>query len=140
MRRYLVVANQTLGGSALLARLRAIAQEGPASFHVLVPATHPQKQWTWTEGKATAIARERLEQALELFGELGVEVTGSIGSERAIDAIHDALRSGEFDEILLSTLPPGPSRWLRQDLPRRVARAFDLPVTHIIGEAERVAG
>ncbi len=140
MRRYLVVANQTLGGGALLSRLRSIAQEGPASFHILVPATHPQKQWTWTEGKATAIARRRLEEALDRFGSLGAEVTGSVGTERPVDAIHDALRGGEFDEIVLSTLPPGPSRWLRQDLPSRVARAFDVPVTHVIGEAERVAG
>ena len=140
MRRYLVVANQTLGGSALMSKLRALAADGPASFHVVVPATHPQKQWTWTEGKATAIAQQRLEMALERLGELGAEVTGSIGNERPIDAIHDALRGGEFDEIVLSTLPPGLSRWLRQDLPSRVARAFDVPVTHVIGEAERVAG
>ena len=50
MRRYLVVANQTLGGEALLAKLRTLVESGPASIHILVPATHPKKQWTWTEG------------------------------------------------------------------------------------------
>ena len=140
MRRYLIVANQTLGGSALMAKLRSLVEQGPASFHVLVPATHPRKQWTWTEGEALSIARQRLEDALERLAELGSEVTGEVGNESPIDAIRLTLREKEFDEIVLSTLPPGPSRWLRQDLPSRVARTFDLPVTHVISEAERVAG
>jgi hypothetical protein len=140
MRRYLVVANQTLGGEALLSKLEKLARDGPVSFHVLVPATHPQKQWTWTEGEAMAIARRRLAEALERFGALGAEVSGAVGTERPIDAIRDVLREREFDEIVLSTLPPGLSRWLGQDLPSRVAKAFDLPVSHVVSEAERAAG
>jgi hypothetical protein len=139
MRRYLIVANQTLGGGALLTKLKSLADAGPASFHVLVPATHPKKQWTWTEGEAVAIANRRLERALDAFRGLGAEVTGSVGVERPMDAIRDALRTHEIDEIVISTLPSGPSRWLRQDLPHRVARWFELPVSHVIGEAERAA-
>lgn len=140
MRHYLVVANQTLGGSALLSRLRALTESGPVSFHVVVPATHPRKQWTWTEGESVAIARARLDEATTRFRELGAEVTGEVGNERPIDAVRDALRGRPIDEIVLSTLPPGPSRWLRQDLPSRVARSFNLPVSHVIAEPERVAG
>jgi GABA permease len=140
MRRYLVVANQTLGGNALLTKLRSLADAGPASFYVLVPATHPGNQWTWTEGEATAIARKRLDEAVARFRQLGAEVDGEVGTERPIDAIRDVLRRREIDEIVLSTLPPGPSRWLKQDLPSRVERAFDLPVSHVISEAELAAG
>jgi GABA permease len=39
VRRYLVVANQTLVGEQLLACVRARMQAGPSHFHVLVPAT-----------------------------------------------------------------------------------------------------
>jgi hypothetical protein len=140
MRRYLVVANQTLGGEALLARLRSLVEGEPASIHVVVPATHPRKQWTWTEGESIAIARERLDRALEGFGALGAEVTGEVGTENPIDAISAALRQQEIDEIVLSTLPPGPSRWLRQDLPSRVERKFGLPVSHVVAEPERAVG
>jgi hypothetical protein len=139
MRRYLVVANQTLGGEALLAKLRSLVDSGPASIHILVPATHPKKQWTWTEGESMAIARARLDDALERFGGLGAEVSGEVGNESPIDAIRAALRGREIDEIVLSTLHPGPSRWLRQDLPSRVARTFDLPVSHVISDAEERA-
>lgn len=141
MRRYLVVANQTLGGEPLLAELRRCCQGGAASFHVVVPATHPKDQWTWTEGEANAVARDRLERALERFRELGTEeVTGEVGSARPVEAIGDALRDGDFDGIVLSTLPAGVSKWLNQDLPSRVERSFDLPVTHVIVEAEQIAG
>jgi hypothetical protein len=39
MRRYLVVANQTLGGQRLLDAVRSRMAAGPCHFHVLVPAT-----------------------------------------------------------------------------------------------------
>src|SRR5687768_10527661 len=39
MRRYLIVANQTLGGDDLLQAVRTRMESGPAEFWVLVPAT-----------------------------------------------------------------------------------------------------
>jgi cell pole-organizing protein PopZ len=136
MRRYLVVANQTLGGEHLAEKIRACVAAGPSRFHVLVPATQPNDHAVWTEGEAQAIASRRLEQALERFRELGAEAEGEIGDERALQAIADAVRDRDFDEVILSTLPPGLSRWLRQDLPHRVERTFDITVTHVVGEPE----
>lgn len=140
MRRYLVVANQTLGGDHIIEELRWRVTQGPCAFHVVVPATHPHEHLVSTEGEGRAIAGRRLEQALQRLAALGVEVTGEIGDERPIDAIGDALRTGRFDEIILSTLPAGLSRWLHMDLPSRVERQFDLPVTHIIADAEPLTG
>src|SRR6266545_3182143 len=39
VRRYLMVANQTLGGDQLLACVQERMRAGPSHFHVLVPAT-----------------------------------------------------------------------------------------------------
>src|SRR5689334_8369278 len=61
---------------------------------------------------------------------------GAVGDANPVLAIADLVRDREFDEILLSTLPPGPSRWLRQDLPHRVERRFGLPVTHVVAVPE----
>lgn len=138
MRHYLVVANQTLGAEQLAAKVRECMQAGPCRFHIVVPATHPKDHATWTEGQAHAIAERRLEAALARFRELGAEVDGEIGDENPMLAIRDTLLAGKYDEIILSTLPSGPSRWLKQDLPHRVERGFDLPMTHVTGSHEPV--
>lgn len=64
-------------------------------------------------------------------------MTGEIGDERPLDTIRDAVRNDTYDEIVLSTLPAGLSRWLRMDLPHQVERAVDVPITHVIGVEEK---
>lgn len=136
MQRYLVVANQTLGGPNLARVVRERLENGPCSFHIVVPATPPKAQWTYTEGQATSLARARLEAAIASFGELGAEVDGEIGDPRPLDAIADALREGVFDAIIVSTLPPGKSRWLKMNLPGRVKSQFGLRVIHVVWAPE----
>jgi hypothetical protein len=136
MRSYLVVANQTLGGEHLIERVRQCLADGPSRFHIVVPATPQGELLTWTEGKSTAVAQDRLDRALARFGELGAQADGEVGDKDPIMAIEDALRRGSFDEIILSTLPPGISRWLKLDLPSRVAARFRLPVTHLVASPE----
>lgn len=136
MQRYLVVANQTLAGRHLMDEIRERIGRGTCRFHIVVPATPPHQHLTWTEGEARAIAAERLDQAMFELRDLGAEVTGEVGAERPLDAVLDAARRQEFDEIILSTLPAGPSRWLRQDLPRRAERMTGVPVTHVVAETE----
>jgi hypothetical protein len=136
MTRYLIVANQTLGGEHLLEKVRELAEVDPASFHILVPATPPQGHLTYTVGRAEAVANERLEAALARLAQAGFEATGEVGTPEPLDAIRDLLRRRAVDAIVLSTLPPGPSRWLRQDLLHRVERAFDVPVHHVVAPAE----
>lgn len=131
MKDYLVVANQTLGGAQLLDELRRRVAQGPCRFHVVVPANVRGDGWTHTESEAHEVARKRLDEALERFGDLGVEVDGTVGDERPLDAMRDALRHVPCDEIILSTLPRGASRWLRMDLVARVDRTFPIPVTHV---------
>jgi cell pole-organizing protein PopZ len=136
MRRYLVVANQTLGGEHLAETIRACLASGPAAFHIVVPATEPRDHAVWTEGEARGLAHRRLEVALTRFRQLGADVDGEVGDQSPLQAIVDAMGGAKFDEIILSTLPPGLSRWLRQDLPHRVERQFDVPVRHVVGDPE----
>jgi hypothetical protein len=136
VRRFLVVANQTLGGGHLVSLLRELAEK-PSTFHVLVPATPPTDH-SWTEGEANAVAHRRLEIALERFRKLGIEVTGEVGDGRPLQAIDDILVRDPFDEIVLSTLPPGLSKWLKLDLIHRVESTYELPVRHVIAPRETV--
>lgn len=148
MPRILVVANQTLGGDALVEALQDRIAKGPCQFTLLVPATH-RAHWSNTEmmghlgtglqphpseAKAAeeddyARARRRLEFGIEQLHRLGVEVDGDIGDPNPLKAIEVALAGRPYDEIILSTLPTGKSRWLSNDLPHKVRRKFDLPVT-----------
>ena len=132
MRRFLVVGNQTLGSEQLRAAIHERLASGSCQFHVVVPATQPRDHLFWSEGESTAVARRRLDEALTWMHADGTITSGSVGDANPVLAVTDALRGEEFDEIILSTLPPGPSRWIHQDLPRRLARQTDLPVCHVV--------
>ena len=129
MRSYLVVANETLLDDTLLEAVRAKMGAGECRFHLLVPASHPQGQWS--EGSIRKPAQERLEEGLCHFRAYGVEVTGEIGDSNPVHAVGDVVLREPFDEVIISTLPAGPSHWLRQDAPSRIRRVLDLPVTHV---------
>jgi hypothetical protein len=136
VRRYLVVANQTLASEPLLATIRRLHRSGPTAFHLVVPIT-PPRDHVWTEGEARAVAAERLDAALERLTELGIEADGEVGDVSPMLAIEDAMRDdGPYEAIVLSTLPPGLSRWLKLDLPHRVESAFGLEVFHVVGQRE----
>jgi hypothetical protein len=96
----------------------------------------------WTPADAVAVARRRLDSALERFRGLGAEFVGEIGDPSPVLAIGELLRRRSFDALILSTLPVGPSQWLRHDVPTRIERLFNLPVelvTPPVDLAEAVA-
>ena len=135
MHQYLVVANQTLGSEQLAGKVRECLAAGPCRFHVLVPATHPRDHYMWTEGSDRVIARKRLAEALARMRDLGGDADGEVGDPSPLQAIRDVLTRGvRVDEIILVTLPPGPSRWLRQDLVHRIRRTLSIPLTHLIAD------
>ena len=139
MRSYLIVANQTLSGESLVNEVMACARAEPSRFHVVVPATPTAAHTNWTEGAAHAQAQRRLDAALEKFGAAGIDVTGEVGDEKPMLAVGDALRREQFDEIILSTLPPGVSKWLKRDLPHKLAKQYHLPVRHVVASTELVS-
>jgi hypothetical protein len=128
MRHYLVVANQTLRQPELAEKIRACNEAGPCDFFLLVPATRAHGPVRWTPADAHAVARRRLDGALERFRALGADVVGEVGVPSPVLAIGELLRSRSFDALILSTLPVGPSQWLRGDVPVRIQQLFNLPV------------
>jgi hypothetical protein len=149
--RYLVVANQTLGGQQLLDAIHDRMARGPAEFWILVPATptthlitdfgalsgafpvDPNLLPTAAEVReeGIAVARSNLDTELRRLREVGATADGAVGDPDPMKAIEQAVSQRQFDEIILSTLPPGLSRWLAWDLPHRVQRKIDVPLTVI---------
>ena len=128
----LVVAHRTAATPALLDAVRDRAAQGSARFTLLVPNTPKGlSRLVNPEDGDVQSAREALDQALPLLSEAaGSEVRGMIGDPNPLSAVEDAVNAGTYDEIIISTLPRTVSRWLRLDLPHKVA-ALGLPVTTI---------
>jgi hypothetical protein len=138
-RQILVVANQTACGDELLELIKTRMSTGPCHLTLLVPATHPHEHATWTEGEARAIARRRMDEALARFRAEGADAEGVVGDEHPMRAIDDAMIDKTYDEIILSTLPSGVSRWLKLDLPHRVEQHYDVPITTLISQKQPTA-
>ena len=141
MRRYLVVAHQTLSSPELLEEMASRAGKEETSFHLLVPVYHGEPGLTWTEGHDREVALRHLDEALVRLTAAGLTATGEVGSDSPVESVVDVLlRDGEdFDEIIVSTLPRTVSKWLKIDAPSRIQRYTKLPVHHVIGHPAHVA-
>ena len=122
-RSVLIVAYRTAATPPLLEQVRTRAAAGPCRFTLLVP----RPLWD-PDTEESAIT---LELAIPLLEEAaGSHVEGLIGDTDPFAAVTGALEQGDYDEIIISTLPARVSHWLHLDLPARVQR-LGLPVTVI---------
>jgi hypothetical protein len=141
----LIIANRTLGGDALRHLLEDRLAAGPVHVHVVVPATRQQglmeraidayagEPDPGELADERAVAQARLGRELARLRALGAEAEGDVGDADPVQAALDASDGRHFDEVVLSTLPAGASQWLNMDLPSRLERALDRPVTHVFG-------
>ncbi|HUZ82036.1 MAG TPA: universal stress protein [Gaiellaceae bacterium] len=131
--RILVVANETVGGHALLAEIRSRSAGRNAVVLVLCPALNsPLRHWVSDEDEARAAASARLDQSLASMRAAGLDATGKIGDGDPIQAIEDALRTFRPDELVISTHPLGRSHWLERGVVEKARERFALPVTHVV--------
>ncbi len=139
----LVVAHQTAATPGLLDAVRRRAEKGPARFHLVVPRqAHGMHKVVDPQDTGDDEGQHVLDAALpKLSDAAGHQVTGELGDSEPLMAIHDAINLGSFDEIIISTLPLGVSRWLKLDLVSK-ARGLGLPVMHVqaSSRAEAMAG
>ena len=150
VRRYLLVANQTLPSPGLAGVVEEKASIGPSEFHILVPegpravVMHdaadglvPQLAPVDDRERIRVLgeAEERLDAFRSRFADLGGRLSGEVGLGGPFTAVQRVMDRSSFDEIIVSTLPAGASRWLKLDLPSRLERAFGIPVTHLVPDA-----
>ena len=121
----LVIASVTAPSNDLLDALTARAERGPIHITLLMPAREI--------GLAGLEAgKPQLEATLTSWRDAGLDAEGAVGDSDPIQAVHDAWDPSRFDEVIVSTLPGETSKWLRYDLPHRVAAFTGVPVTHVV--------
>jgi hypothetical protein len=90
------------------------------------------KTWTNDEEDARAEAQRRLDASLESMRAAGLDARGEIGDGDPVQAIEDAVRTFQPDELVISTHPEGRSQWLERGVVTRARERFALPLTHVV--------
>lgn len=128
----LVVAHQTAATGALLDEVQSRAERGAATFHLVVPRRpHGIHKLVDPQDADEQEVQLVLKMAIPMLSRAaGSPVTGSVGDGEPLMAIQDAINLGDYDEIIISTLPLGISKWLKLDLVSKT-RGLGLPVTHV---------
>ena len=120
----LVVANETVVGDPLLAKIRERAAKGAVSFLIISPQSddaqeHPE-------------AERRLRRALTILRGEGIEAHAQVAHPDPFTAASQAVQDERIDEIIVSTFPgEKTSSWLRGDLVNRLRKQTGLPVDHV---------
>jgi hypothetical protein len=132
--RVLVVANETVGGEALIDEIRRRCRDRDCEILVVTPALAASRASHWASDvdEAIELARQRMELSLIAIGELGLKARGEVGDSDPNVAIEDALRVFPADEIVISTHPAERSRWLEHRVVERAREEIDLPIAHVV--------
>ena len=135
----LIVAHQTAESPELITHLREVIADDPtAEFVLLVPATPARELRTGETGRGQAIAGIRGGSAAALLRAAGAHVRRvEVGDRDPAEAARAEVEAhpGEYAGVIVVTLPPGFSRWLRRDLPHQVGSRVGLPVTHVVAHS-----
>ena len=126
--RVLIVANRTASTHRLIEAVGRRAKASPCEFALLIPDVTDRKAADWTLETAQRSLRPAARGKLE----------GLVGGPDPFESVREAVHEGDFDEIIISTLPRRVSKWLRRDLIRRVD-GLGLPVTAIVPKAAKLS-
>src|SRR5215212_5368719 len=115
--RILVVANRTADSDELVAAMRERAEQGPARFTLVVPATPHGLAWAADMSAGIPEARRQMALAADRLAETDLWIDDiRLGSPEPMAAVQDATNFERFSEVIVCTLPSRMSRWLKLSL------------------------
>lgn len=135
-KRILVLATERCAGEELLDEVRYRGGDG-AAVRVVAPALVSRLDyWASDEDAGIAKADERLASSIASCRALGMTIDGDVGDPDPLQAIEDAMRTFAPHEIMAATHPRERSNWLERDVVAQARARYDIPITHVVVEAE----
>jgi len=110
-------------GEQLAYQLKAYADRGAATFTLIASAV------PFGDGREETISE--LLRAVSRLRDAGLTADVVMGDSDPLFAVTEVWDPSRYDEIIISTLPTGASKWLHTSLPERVAKLTGAPVTHL---------
>jgi hypothetical protein len=131
-RRLLVIAdsqsNEAALGDEIFARL-----DGAVAVHLVVPVRVSHLHFlTDDEVEERREAAETMSISVGLLRRRGVPATGSVGSDKPLESMTDALGSFPATHVLLATPPEEESYWLERGLLAKARALTAVPVMQVV--------
>jgi hypothetical protein len=128
-RRLLVVADASRSEAGLCDEIQA-RLEGAVAVHVVVPVRVSHLHFLANdEAEERRDAEQTMLGTVGLLQRRGIEATGTVGSDKPLQSMLDALRAFPATHVLLALPPAEESYWLERDLLAKAQALTELPIT-----------
>jgi hypothetical protein len=128
-RRLLVVADASCSEDALCKEIQA-RLEGRVAVHLVVPVRVSHLHFLANdEAEERRDAEETMLIVVGLLQRRGISATGTVGSDKPLESMTDALGAFPATHVLLATPPEEHSYWLERDLLAKARALTKLPIT-----------
>jgi hypothetical protein len=130
--RLLVLANETCGGSALFDAIRERLDGENGEVLIVAPALSSRLHyWMSDEDPGREEAERRLAASVEHCKEAGIPAKGALGDADPLQALDDAVRTFDPDQVLIVTHPAEGENWLEHGLVTQARERFPMPIGHV---------
>jgi hypothetical protein len=130
--RLLVVADSQCNEGVLVNEILA-RRGGAVAVHVVVPVRVSHLHFlTEDESAERRESEHSMSTSVELLRKLGVPTTGSVGSDKPLESMTDALGAFPATRVLVATPPEAESYWLERGLLSKARRLTRVPVEHVV--------
>lgn len=128
-RRLLVLADAHCGEEALRNEIQA-RLDGAVAVRLVVPVRVSHLHFLANdETEEQRDAEETMLIIVGLLRQSGIRATGTVGSDKPLESMTDALATFPATHVLLALPPEEESYWLERDLLAKARELTDLPVT-----------
>jgi GABA permease len=139
-RRLLVVADPDCRRAGLCDEIETHL-EAAVAVHVVVPVRVSHLHFLANDESEERRSAERATSiAVELLRQRGIAATGSVGSDKPLESMTDALGAFPATDVLLVTPPAAESYWLERDLLMKARGLTELPVSQVVVASTRRHG